>query len=89
LLVDLLKGLEVILHALVVRGEMGHSRSVDRTSLGHAVVLKIGVKRKRYTLAILRRATACQGEVEGVANSARAAGLVHFAERNPLAGIRR
>jgi hypothetical protein len=38
LLVDLLKGLEVILYALVVGGEMGHSRPVGRTSFGHGVV---------------------------------------------------
>jgi hypothetical protein len=40
LLVDLLKGLEVILYALAVRGEMGHSRPVGRTSFGHGVVQK-------------------------------------------------
>ena len=40
LLVNLLKGLEVILNTLVVRGEMGHSRSVDRTSFGHGVQQK-------------------------------------------------
>jgi hypothetical protein len=51
----------VILHALVVRGEMGPSRSVDRTSFGHAVVPKIGVKRKRYTLGILGRANSVPG----------------------------
>ena len=39
-LVDLLKGIEVILDALVVRGEMGLSRPVNGTGFGHAVVLK-------------------------------------------------
>ena len=38
LLVNLLEGLEVILYALVVRGEMGLSSPVDRASFGHGVV---------------------------------------------------
>ncbi len=38
LLVNLREGLEVILYALVVWGEMGLSRPVDRASFGHGVV---------------------------------------------------
>jgi len=39
-LANLLKGFEVILYALIARGEKGLSSPLDRASFGHGVVHK-------------------------------------------------
>ena len=41
----------MILYALVVRGEMGHSGPVDRTILGHGVVQKKGGEKDQVRIS--------------------------------------